>query len=204
MVDYIAIAHSDFMHCSQFSVSGMSDFLRSLNLNRMLHSKCKVYSDCDSFVCCGDLNARIGDSLNYIPDVDSDIPARSILDKQTNQHGRAFVEFLTEAKMCVLNRRCDNNADDFTSIKASGRSVVDYIAIAHSDFMNCSQFSVSGMSDFLRSLNLNRMLHSKCKAPDHLLVMFKLALSHGAKMLSRQENVNLGHVDSECGKVTRR
>ena len=79
--------------------------------------------------------------------------------------------------------------------------MVDYIAIAHSDFMYCSQFSVSGMSDFL---NLNRMLHSKCKAPDHSFVMFKLTLSHGAKMLSRQENVNLGHVDSECGKVTRR
>ena len=84
-----------------------------------------MYSECDSFVWCGDLNARIGDSLGYIPDVDSDIPARAILDKQTNQHGRAFVEFLTDAKMCVLNGRCNNNADDFTSISVRGRSVVD-------------------------------------------------------------------------------
>ena len=163
-----------------------------------------MYSECDSFLCLGDLNALIGDSLDYITDVDSDIPAHSILDKQTNQHGRAFVEFLTDVKMSVLNGRCDNNADDFTSISARGRSVVDYIAVAHSDLMYCSQFSVSGMSDLLMSLNLNRMLHSKCKASDHSFVMFKLTLSHGAKMLSRQENVKLGHVDSECGKVTRR
>ena len=88
-----------------------------------------MYSECDSYVCCGAFNARIGDSLDYIPDVDSDIPARSILDKQTNQHERACVEFLAGAKMCVLNGRCNNNADDCTSISVRGRSVVDYIAV---------------------------------------------------------------------------
>ena len=60
------------------------------------------------------------------------------------------------------------------------------------------------MSDLLASLNLNIMLHNKCKAPDHSFVIFKLTLSHDAKMLCRQENVKLDHVDSECGKVTRR
>ena len=75
-----------------------------------------IYNECDAVFLCGDLNSRIG-SLDDTSDFDDiNIPCRKIIDKTTNQHGNAFIEFLNEAKMCVLNGRFDNDDDNFTSV----------------------------------------------------------------------------------------
>ena len=50
----------------------------------------------------GDFNARIG-SLDDLTDFDDvNILKRHVLDKTINQHGHSFIDFLNEAKLCIL------------------------------------------------------------------------------------------------------
>ena len=65
------------------------------------HLLADIYSFCD---IGGDFNARIGHLLDTIYDCDQ-IPSRKVLDSAVNQHDQDFVEFLNEAKVCVLNGR---------------------------------------------------------------------------------------------------
>ena len=46
--------------------------------------------ECDSFFLMGDLNARIGNKKDFIPEVD-DVGARVALDTKGNKHGDFFV-----------------------------------------------------------------------------------------------------------------
>ena len=83
-----------------------------------------LLSDNDAIFVCGDLNSRLGGLSDVINDIDG-IPPRSCLDKTFNQHGHTFVDFLLDAKMCVLNGRFAQSSDNFTSISSRGRAVVD-------------------------------------------------------------------------------
>ena len=68
------------------------------------------------------------------------IPHRTVIDKNINQHGHAFIVFLTDSKMCVLNGRLFEDCDNFTS--ASTTSVFDYITVPHDCFNSCENFKV--------------------------------------------------------------
>ena len=70
------------------------------------HLLADIYSisDSDYIFMGGDFNARIGHLFDTIYDCDQ-IPNRKVLDSVLNQHGQDFVEFLNEAKVCVLNGR---------------------------------------------------------------------------------------------------
>ena len=59
-------------------------------------------SDNDAIFICADLNSRLGGLPGVINDIDR-IPPPSCLDKTFNQHGHTFVDFLLDAKMCVLH-----------------------------------------------------------------------------------------------------
>ena len=48
------------------------------------------------------------------------IPPRFSLDKMVNQHVHTFVDFLLDAKMCVLNGCFSHSSDNFTSISSRG------------------------------------------------------------------------------------
>ena len=88
-----------------------------------------INNDCDAFIVCGHFNARIR-SLKDFSELDT-VLNRSVIDKATNQHGQAFIEFLNELKMCFLNGRSDNTNSDFTCVSGRGKSVVDYICVPH-------------------------------------------------------------------------
>ena len=132
-----------------------------------------IYNECDAVFLCGDLNSRIG-SLDDTSDFDDiNIPYRKIIDKTTNQHGNAFIEFLNEAKMCVLNGRFDNDDDNFTSVSPRGRAVVDYICVPHENFEQCVSFKVMTSRSIVNDGNLTHLLRERSQVPDHSAIVFE-------------------------------
>ena len=67
-----------------------------------LLSQIYINSESDGIFIAADFNARIGSMSDIIGDFDS-IPPRNVLDKSINQHGHDLLEFLNDAKFCVLN-----------------------------------------------------------------------------------------------------
>ena len=49
------------------------------------------------YIVAGDMNARIGESLDFIKDVD-EVDARRVLDNTINNHGKELINFLLETK----------------------------------------------------------------------------------------------------------
>ena len=134
-----------------------------------LHS----YVDC-SFVF-GDLNSRIGDKQDAIMVVD-DVPRRETIDSVQNKHGESFLDFLIEARMFITNGRV-NGRDEFTSVSARGKSVVDYFAVPHENIGNCISCDVQPVSAIIESCGLEPMVAERSKAPDHSLVSLKFKLN---------------------------
>ena len=110
---------------------------------------------------------------DYINSVDS-LRSRVTIDPTTNRHGDAFVEFLHESKMCVLNGRVTPEFDNFTSISTRGSAVVDYIAVPHSTFDLCTDFRIRTSTDLIDELELCHMLSNICKAPDHAVLVLQV------------------------------
>ena len=65
----------------------------------------------DLVLVCGDLNARTGDKLDYISDVDT-IPIRKSLETTYNKHGELLIEFMKDARICMLNGRFDETKNN--------------------------------------------------------------------------------------------
>lgn len=82
-----------------------------------------LYDDVDNIFMCGDVNARTGSLPDLVTDVD-DVSPRDNIDTVINAHGRSFVEFLQEAKMCVVNGRVTLQHNGMTSIFGRGVAVV--------------------------------------------------------------------------------
>ena len=61
-----------------------------------------INNDCDSIFVAADFNFRIGSISDFMSDID-EISNRISVDKTVNQHGHEFIDFLNEAKFCVLN-----------------------------------------------------------------------------------------------------
>ena len=56
------------------------------NFFSYLLSQMYIFSDVDHVFICGDVNARIGNSLDYMPDVD-ELRDRKVIDSVKNKHG---------------------------------------------------------------------------------------------------------------------
>ena len=134
------------------------------------------YSECDAVFLCGDLNSRIG-SLDDTSDFDDiNIPQRTAIDTTTNQHGNSFIEFLNEAKMCVLKGRFDN--DNFTSVSTRGRAVVDYICVPHENFDQCVSFKIMTSRSVVNDGNLTHLPGERSKVPDHSAIVLEFRTKH--------------------------
>ena len=90
---------------------------------------------------------------DYINDVDNVAP-REILDKYVNQHGKCLIDFLLEAKMCILNGRISPENNDYTSKSTKGISVVDYFIEPHSNLSCFENFTVTPCLDIIEKHNL--------------------------------------------------
>ena len=119
------------------------------------------YSDIDCTVVCGDVNSRIGDLKDYVPNIDN-ICDRMCVDKTPAGHYKDFIEFLIESKFCVVNGRVCNENDTYTSISKKGSAVVDYFCVPHDQLVNCSYFKVHTITEIINNLGIQ----GDC-LPDH-------------------------------------
>lgn len=143
----------------------------SIFFNTLL-SQIYQFSEVDSIFFCGDLNARIGNMDDFISDMDF-LPMRAALDDFVNKHGETLIEFLKDARMCVVNGRIDPLYDNFTSISPKGKAVVDYIIAPYDCLENCVEFKVISASQAVESCALTNLIGDRCRLPDHSLLTFK-------------------------------
>ena len=128
------------------------------------------YDDVDEFVLVGDLNARIGEDTEtcYM----DKIPPRVPIEKFKNNHGKAFIEFLTDSKCCIVNSR--KGKDDFTYMSTRGKSVVDYVYIPHDNFETIENFQVNQYNDVIDKLSCHQLLEGGGRVPDHGIISFEI------------------------------
>ncbi len=153
-------------------------------------SQLYLCSDADIVVLCGDLNARIGGMKDYTQNIDL-IEERIVIDQNVNNHGKTFIEFLNDSKMCVLNGRGESKHDNFTYVSPQGKSVVDYFFVPHDVLKYCTNFKVQTMNDIIEKHNLQNLLHDKCKKPDHSLISLDISIS-SARNISNDINNEKG------------
>ena len=146
----------------------------------------ETIQDCYDVVCnlptealiyfCGDVNARIGTELgqtfeldnNYVPvppdyEPDSILP-RTSQDKEINKHGRAFLEFVSNNQLIILNgRTLGDLTGAYTSIQRFGCSVVDYVATSRELYRHVEHMKVGN----LLPTSDHRPIHTKIKCSFH-------------------------------------
>ena len=94
-----------------------------------------MFYDENPMVIMGDLNGRHGDMQDFNPMIDiGDIPNKQCIDNTTNRYGDYLIDFLSDSKTCVLNGRFELSKDNFTCLTPTGRSIVDYIIVPHSQY----------------------------------------------------------------------
>ncbi len=156
-------------------------------LTSICYSKLSEY---DRVILCGDINARIGHSADTCTDIDIELPKRVVLDEKDNNHGKGYIEFLNENKLCVLNGRFDPSFDNFTSITGRGKSVVDYIFCPHDQFGYFSDFKVITCKEIANKYSLQHLIGEKSKLPDHALLKVNLCV-----VSVMNENIDTKHKD---------
>ena len=144
------------------------------------------YVDIDALYFVGDINARLG-NLSDISDIDN-VPNRTGLENEVNNHGKAFREFLVDSKCCVINSRTTPEHDDFTSISTKGRAVVDYFFVPHEDLVNVTTCYVDTCSHIVTDLGIENLVSDVSKVPDHSLMTIEVKTSPYSHILSQ----NLG------------
>ena len=140
-----------------------------------LLSQVYLFSHLDAMYFCGDVNSRIGGQLDCLNEVDN-IPIRHSIDDCVNRHGEAFLEFLLDSKMCVLNGRINPLDDNFTSISTKGRAVVDYMAVPFDCLGTCLDFKVLPSSKLISDCKCFDLISNRCRVPDHSLLFLKFAM----------------------------
>ena len=165
----------EFIVCSSYLPPEDSPYGRdSEGFFSHLLSYIYMYSYVDKLFICGDINARVGALQDYIANIDTDVIERDIIDTVINDHGNAFVEFLQEANMCIVNGRIEQGCNDYTFVSTRGRSVVDYIAVDFSTLKDCTKFQVISPVDLLNMFNFQCYISSRCKAPDHSVIVLSV------------------------------
>ena len=151
-------------------------------LSNICYSQMNEY---DYLYFCGDINARIGHLADSCSDIDIELPERVVLDEKENNHGKGFIEFLLENKLCVLNGRFDPDLDNFTYI-GRGKSVVDYIFCSHDQVEYCSNFQVLTCKDIANKYGFQQLIGDKSKLPDHSLLKVDIKITCNSTIENEQ------------------
>ncbi|VDI58181.1 Hypothetical predicted protein [Mytilus galloprovincialis] len=111
-----------------------------------------MYQNIGKLYICGDFNSRCGDAQDFMKGVDN-VQIREIVDSVSNRNGDLLIEFLVDCNMCMVNGRI--GSQDFTHIKGTGKSVVDYVLTPHEQLNEVINFKkVNTMSDLVTELSL--------------------------------------------------
>ncbi|CAG2220363.1 unnamed protein product [Mytilus edulis] len=100
-----------------------------------------MYQNIGKLYICGDFNSRCGDAQDFIEGVDN-VQIREIVDSVSNRNGDLLIEFLVDCNMCMVNGRI--GSQDFTHIKGTGKSVVDYVLTPHEQLAVDTELSLVG------------------------------------------------------------
>ena len=123
------------------------------------------------YIVAGDMNARIGESLDFIKDVD-EVDTRRVLDNTINNHGKELINFLLETKCGIVNGRINPSCDNFTSVSRKGKAVVDYIIVPLLCFSLCDYFKVHLATEIMSKLGIEND-----KIPNHSMLEFRFHLN---------------------------
>ena len=111
-------------------------------------------------ILCGDLNARVGNLLDYImndssPHIeqyysgyesDNAIPQRKNQDVQTNTQGKRLINLCISSGIRILNGRHNGDpSGKFTCYTPRGCSVVDYVVMSENLLYTVEEFSISDL-----------------------------------------------------------
>ncbi|CAG2254736.1 unnamed protein product [Mytilus edulis] len=161
----------------------------------VLLSQIYLYSGCSNLFVCGDFNGRIGNLQDFDDKIDF-IPEKSSIDDVRNAFGNYFLDFIKDAKLCVLNGRSEKDSDNYTYVSKTGKSVVDYIAVPYADLNKYSKFKVQLISDILLLFDITPA--AKATIPDHSILSCSLSISDYTSNYS--ENCNDSNVCSKRRK----
>ena len=148
------------------------------------------HNPCDSIYICGDFNARIGKEIDCLPF--DKLPERVALDTTKNSYSGVFLDFLKDAKCCVLNGRFDKKKDNPT---CRGNSVVDYIVTPHDCFVNCKNFEVIPMHGLVNDYQLYSLINTKSKVPDHSIICVDV---YGGHQCNQSRSLNEKDIGTNC------
>ena len=124
-------------------------------------------SDCDLCVGTGDVNARTKELLDYIPDIDGNIPPRSNPDNVRNSHGNSFLTFLKDNRTVILNGRITPEHNNYTFVSARGSSVPDYMFCPVDHISYCTEMRTLLMTEVVNMTGLE----PPAKLPDHSILI---------------------------------
>ena len=149
-----------------------------------------LHEYCDMVLLCGDFNSRVGNVQDYITDVDEGVYDRQILDTVKNSHGNSLIEFLKDAKCCMLNGRVTPDLNNFTFMSHQGTSVNDYMIVNHEALKYCKKFEVLTRNDYLQNFDLLGLVTESCKPPDHSVLIAEFNTLLCAQQMSGEEVMN--------------
>ena len=112
------------------------------------------FSDCDLLLGSGDLNARTKEILDFLPDVDGNMPKRSNPDKTKNAHGGHFLTFLKDNRAIILNGRVTPELNNYTFVSTRGTSVPDYVFCPLEQFQFCTEMKTLLVRDVANELKI--------------------------------------------------
>ncbi|WAQ95035.1 hypothetical protein MAR_007506 [Mya arenaria] len=123
--------------------------------------------------------------------------------KSINQHGHTFIEFLNDAKLCVLNGRF--TSDNYTSISTKGNSVVDYLCVPQDMFDWFKSFTVLTVKEITDRHNLHGLIGVRSRLLDHSALLAKIDLGfcetdcsmHGSSNSENQPRFNLKRIPND-------
>ena len=115
------------------------------------------------------------------------VPDRKGLDYTctVNQHGRDFLEFLNESKLCVLNGRFNELNGNYTSVSRKGKSVVDFICIPLDIFNTCRNFSVLIVQSIVDAHAMHGLLGENSRLTDHYVVITEFSTDYSVPLPSQ-------------------
>ena len=111
-------------------------------------------SDCDIRIGSGDLNSRTQEIIDYLPDIDGNLPPRTNPDPKKNSHGGHFITFLKDNRSIILNGRVTPENDNYTFVSTRGCSVPDYMFCPLNELMYCKEMKTLLIRDLLNYLSI--------------------------------------------------
>jgi hypothetical protein len=128
--------------------------------------QCHKYQNEGLLLIGGDFNARCADDSEFIEGVDK-VKPRHVIDFENNKNGEYLVDFMLSTNTCMLNGRLGRN--NFTSVSAKGKAVVDYAMVPYEQFEYYKDFDVQTMTEVTNEYEL--AIPPLTKMSDHSILI---------------------------------